>query len=856
MQLLNVPFGKTVLSQKVKAVETTFENMVVKLLDNPVVVDIARAEYQKLSKDEKFSYKNGKYFTPCSMFDEVRSLPNCNKIQVICLDIDDPDQARELDEFTIDAALGTFNYAVYSTLSSTPKNPRLRIIVEASIRLDSAYYAACIRSIGELLGLSKITSESLVPCQPMFVPTVCSDDGGNYTKFWSFSGRPFSLEDCDEVQPELFNEGERPADDDALVYMVPPIDISIDTVQAALEHISPDCNMHEWKEIACAIKHQFQNDEDAGFLLFDQWSSGAVERVYEGTESNLRMWNTFKANPAHRDPTTIKTLLRKAIDNGWDNSATESDLEDISEQIQNAEDLTEINDLMKKVSSISMDRYAKALIVNEFKVACKRLHIGYTVPDIKDACRYKLDKSGIYEAEDGMILHDSIKVPKWAENFIFISNIGTTGVYFDTRTGAEYSPTAFNTTFSRFMMTEEDIIKRAPRPKVLPAEYLQNQCGITQVYDKSYSPSDGLYFIDDGKKLFNIYQAPKLIEVSEDQVTDAGNILTDHLVWLLNDNREYANMLISFMAHMVQHPEHRIKWALVLVGRQGCGKSTIFGILGGLLGLSNVTKITRSGVEEKYTPWAGFKQLVCMEEMRISGKNRKFLMDKLKPYISDEVVSTRNMYSSEKIVKNVSNLILFSNHDDALPLEQGDRRYYVLKSLRTRKEIMGRLDEGMFAPIQRYNFESADFSIESASAMHEFLRTFKISEKFSYQGHAPETDYRQEMIEDSMCGLQVAIKELISEGEAGVTDKVVSSTSLTAQLPFYIQQNGIEARVSNREVANTLRMLEFEKIFGGTRVRINGRKHTVWVKSDHKEELLKDNKYLDILGESLGDDDF
>lgn len=94
----------------------------------------------------------------------------------------------------------------------------------------------------------------------------------------------------------------------------------IEHITAALTHVDPDCSRDEWRNIGMALKHQFHDDPDTGYALWDAWSAGqfsanGAPTTYEPT-SQRKQWNGFKA-AREGSSITVATLYHMAMVSGW-----------------------------------------------------------------------------------------------------------------------------------------------------------------------------------------------------------------------------------------------------------------------------------------------------------------------------------------------------------------------------------------------------------------------------------------------------------------------------------------------------------------------------------------------------------
>jgi hypothetical protein len=168
--------GKSVTGPVFASDAKTFKDFVDYLRICPTL-GISHADFLKLDKKTRNTVKQVPFFVPASFktSPSERLMVNAEVCNLICLDIDDADDARPYynDPDRLFAALGNLNFAAYTTVSSTPQAPRMRIVVGAEA-IPVARYADAVRTIGAMLGLS-VTRESKVAVQPMFLPTMFND---------------------------------------------------------------------------------------------------------------------------------------------------------------------------------------------------------------------------------------------------------------------------------------------------------------------------------------------------------------------------------------------------------------------------------------------------------------------------------------------------------------------------------------------------------------------------------------------------------------------------------------------------------------------------------------------------------
>lgn len=196
-------------------------------------------------------------------------------------------------------------------------------------------------------------------------------------------------------------------------------------------------------------------------------------------------------------------------------------------------------------------------------------------------------------------------------------------------------------------------------------------------YDKlTYEPGRELIIRDGNVSLFNVWRdgAVEAIEASDEDV----KLFIDHISYLFPDEK-YQAIVLDYLAHCIQFPGKKIKWALVIIGTLfGTGKSFIGDTMKEILGHHNVNSPTMEAIHGEFTGWQKGCELIIIEELMARGKQE--LMNKLKPMMVAEMAHVREMRKEEYDIPNRYNFLCYSNYDDPIIVEKGDRRYGVVKT--------------------------------------------------------------------------------------------------------------------------------------------------------------------------------
>jgi hypothetical protein len=792
---------------------------------------ISRKAFLSLDKAKRDEIKQVPFFTAATFkaSPSKRLHSEAKHCNLIFLDIDDGGDAAPFVRSTdaLHAALEGFNFVAHTTASSTPEKPRMRVVVHADA-ISLADYPRAVATVAALLGLAKVTKESKVAVQPMFLPVLFSDstDADHPLIAHRLDARAFTVAD---IKGEALSDYDRPqpktsdAGDNSLDFLRAPVpEITLATAKEAMAHIDPDCGYHEWLEVAQALRHQFSpHKAEEAYAAFDEWSAQGSK--YAGEDSTRAKWDSIRPTPVGRLPVTIRSLLRQAVAGGWDDrKVKESGFNTLVRWME--EEVKSITELMehgvKKILSVPLlTAMQEDVLVHQLCVQAKK-QFAYplsTTAIRKDLARTKAAiKAGEKQPEKK-------QEPLWAKGVCYIS---ATQEFFRHRTGEKYKAEALNASYSRWLLPKEQDLKDAgievtaaalAKPVVSPADYALNHLKIPTVYDYSYDPSQPaeVFFVSRGRKYVNTY-SPTYPENDTKRADEAGKLFLHHLASLVAEE-EYRRTLVDFMAFMVQSPGRKIRWAVLIQSVEGAGKTFLAEAAKAVLGQEHVKTISGEAIKKGWNEWSFGAQLVVLEEVRVAGTNRHEVMNALKPLVTNDDISINERNRNTRQTQNISNYMLFSNHHDALALTPGDRRYFVIKSpLQTKAQVLA-LGENYFPPLYA-------MLRDMPGALRSWLADWEISPSFSPDGHAPRTTHVEDMVKDSASDLTAAVRRLVAEADYPLIQfDIVSAKVLTDVLNI---EDGM-ARMSPQQLAHVLREEGFMQI---GRHLIGDDRHYLWIR--------------------------
>jgi len=389
--------------------------------------------------------------------------------------------------------------------------------------------------------------------------------------------------------------------------------------------------------------------------------------------------------------------------------------------------------------------------------------------------------------------------------------------FFVRASGRKFSPVVLDSMYGVQLMGGEKEPGDNGKPATRPQDFLLNILRIPRVDGYRYDPANPheVFVFDAGKRYINTY-LPIYPEADAGQSAEAEAVLRAHLELLIAEP-EYRELMLDWFCYQVQQPGRKIRWAPLLQGAMGCGKTVFAEMMRLVLGPTNVKLVDGSTLFDKFTGWSSGSQLAVLEEIRVVGTGRHQVMSMLKPRISNDRITVRRMHVEAEEEPNTTNYLLLTNHQDAIAPSEDERRYFVIFSrLQTRSQVQAIPPE--------YYAKVYDTITNKSGGVRHFLETRKISSAFDPNGHALVTKHLLDMLGASASPLNAAIRESLEDGDHPlVKSDLVSATSLRAVL----ETRNIE-RFSDQAVANILREMGF---VWAARVRLGSTdtRHSIWI---------------------------
>lgn len=373
--------------------------------------------------------------------------------------------------------------------------------------------------------------------------------------------------------------------------------------------------------------------------------------------------------------------------------------------------------------------------------------------------------------------------PDWAANWVWVTESDS---FFNVDTKHLITERSYNAKYDRYMGRYADEDGNIPR-----ASFMALTTWATPVVEMAmYSPQNPLIFSIDGLRCVNTYRSDLVPEMPESYSEgDLAAIATiDRHTAMLIPNELERTLFVDYLAYCVQHPGRKIRWAPVLKGIQGDGKSAFLVLMQHVLGHKNVRVLDSATLENSdFTAWRVGQCFTGLEEMKLHGHNRYDVYNKLKTPLSNDSVEMHPKGKDPITVPNVTNYLLLTNFDDGVPIDDSDRRAMCLRSPFLTKEELRAAIGSNTGP---YFDNLFDVAIKRhAGALRKWLLLRELSPKFDPDGRAPETEARGLIVDMSRRDDDDAIASIIEDGGFGIYHNLIALSCLNDVL---FNQHGIK----------------------------------------------------------------
>ena len=411
--------------------------------------------------------------------------------------------------------------------------------------------------------------------------------------------------------------------------------------------------------------------------------------------------------------------------------------------------------------------------------------------------------------------------PEWCEGWYYVTH---TDSFFRYGTTQWVSMQGFNALYQRETDPDDDG-RRPPATRLALDDY-----HLPVVEVGIYAPHLGERFELSGRECVNTFM-PGSIPAPDSTVDEDGRQAIDTLdrhLWAICGGRERIyTALLDWLTWVVQNPGRKVRYAPIIKGIEGDGKSLLLQLLAICLGQANVRSVMPQVLMSQFNGYAEGVCVVGLEEIRMSGHNRHDATNAVKPLITNDTIDIHKKGQDSYNALNTANYIAFTNHSDAIPVSQSDRRWLVIftpwHDLAEMQKVVGMQADQYFTRLH-------NALNDHGGALRYWLAGRTVSATFNPNGPAPATAEKDSMRAADMDDAEEMIADALKAGGLGFSETVLSTKHLTDHLvSAEFDDGGAYVEVpQGRSLAKLLQRLGWSRV--PKQVKWDGVACRVWVK--------------------------
>lgn len=292
----------------------------------------------------------------------------------------------------------------------------------------------------------------------------------------------------------------------------------------------------------------------------------------------------------------------------------------------------------------------------------------------------------------------------------------------------------------------------------------------------------GALIREEGRTLLNTY-----VPIETPRIVGDPSRFTDFMARILPVERD-RQILLSYMAAMVQNPGVKLQWWPVLQGAEGNGKSLLLRALSFAIGqrythLVDVHKMAKTGIN--FNGWVQGNLFVGVEEIYVA--ERRDFLEAFKAYVTNDRLPVEKKGVDAFTGDNRANGLCLTNHRDGVPINVDGRRYAVFFTAQQSAEDVAAAGMGgayfpdLYDWLHGRKAHAALGPNYGYAVVNDFLQSYAIAEEFNPAGlctRAPETSSTQAALVASRGRAEQEIVEAIEQGRPGFAGGWISSKAV------------------------------------------------------------------------------
>lgn len=615
-------------------------------------LDIAMFERPVVYEGGDPSDKDGNNFTAARFTNNKRHHDNFIERTLITIDIDKDIDVGKIQDIKDKLQRANVEYIIHTTTSSTPSNPRYRLLIDISRPMTDVEYGVFTKYLCEAKFRIEADPASFVASQPMFLPLVLPERVSEY-EYEYFQGEALDITaKLMEVPTERFTSAESSNEDTDAVLPIPKGLTEVTWLAAiCVAYPAEGLSYDDWKDMGKALWHQTNG---RGYQLWVDWSSKSSTH----DEKHMpKKWRSFDPTGKRQRGITMRSILNKNNNRVLSKAYTYSLLQVVETPAQ----------LDSLCEHISEDRFVKPACRMQVAVAVKNSYLKHTGENMsKDDAIKKIEiilsKDDLAWSKEWYLNAEDEKLHNEVTGEVI------TRMFFDGKYTHKMPLTASGTRNKAFdcMM------------KHMYGYQLQTINGV------KYRPGSESKIHEKGMVYLNSFKNWPVVNrpFSDSEIdTKIAEYIDRHFTLLAGERADVKTYLQQHLAYLRQNPAKRIRVGLSITSTlTGVGKSMLKKVYECALGQSNTSVANGTDLTEKFN---GFAARDCMvtffEELNFQGNDKFNAMERIKEVITEDRLAIRKMFRDGEAIDEITScFVFFSNYSDILGDQGSGRRWSVV----------------------------------------------------------------------------------------------------------------------------------------------------------------------------------
>jgi hypothetical protein len=207
-------------------------------------------------------------------------------------------------------------------------------------------------------------------------------------------------------------------------------------------------------------------------------------------------------------------------------------------------------------------------------------------------------------------------------------------------------------------------------------------------------------------------------------------------------------VILDVLAFHLQHPGVKIRWGFVMRGRPGTGKGLLANIvIPQLVGTENHRSVRGDALSARWTAELADTQYLFVDEMR--QPDGYDAANRFKTILTDDRISVEQKHAALRMGTAPPLVVMASNNFAFLPVEPGDRRYYI--PVYVRERLPAEVADSLLRDLQG-----------QCAAFSHWLRARDVRH-FNPNSAPPDTPDKLAIIRQTRPGVEALIEDAIHD---------------------------------------------------------------------------------------------